>query len=213
MPWFLVHYDKILFKFWLLKSMVFINVSHQLLSFFNQEMWVFCIKGNKFFIFYHRMCFWGVGEWIILSFSSFLLIILISWKLDHSSGSIFYFFSNMRGQSLTNQCFGVFIMKFNVNNKRCLMLSLCEILSRTLLNSSSLGGCSNTAMWQWIRHLLKFFLPVFLSMLKWNSTFSFLLSSSKISASKASCVFLQLKLPSNIFSNILACSASVGSAI
>ena len=97
--------------------------------------------------------------------------------------------------------------------KRCLMLSLCEILSRTLLNSSRLGGFSNTAMWQWIRHLLKFFLPVFLSMLKWNSTFSFLLSSSKISASKASCVFLQLKLPSNIFSNILACSASVGSAI
>ena len=54
------------------------------------------------------------------------------------------------------------------------------------------------------------FLP---SMIKSNKNFSFLLSSSNISVSKASLVFTQLKPPINVFSNNLTCLASVGRAM
>ena len=59
-----------------------------------------------------------------------------------------------------------------------------------------------------------FFLFVFLtSMCKSDITFSFLLSLSNISVSKASLVLTQLKPPISVLSNYLTCSVPVGRAV
>ena len=110
------------------------------------------------------------------------------------------------------------------------MLLSCQILSKFLLNSSRLGGCfcflmqpyGNGFIIAWPYWLFSSIFSIFVKILfvcflpsifKSSKTFSFLLSSSKISVSKASCGFTQLKPPIYIFLNILTCSASVGSAI
>ena len=117
---------------------------------------------------------------------------------------------------IKKQCFGGFIINLLSTIKRCPMLSFCEILSRILLNSSKLGGCScfliqpygNGFVMEWPYWLLSSIFSIFVdilfvcflpSMFKSNNTFSILLSSSKISVSKASRVFTQLKPPINVF--------------
>ena len=83
------------------------------------------------------------GNALILSFSSFLLIILISWRVDLSNGSIFYFFSKIGGyNSSKSKVLGFLSWNLISAIKTCRILSSWDTLWSILLNSTKLVECS-----------------------------------------------------------------------
>ena len=150
------------------------------------------------------------GNALILSFSSFLLIILISWRVDLSNGSIFYFFSKIGGyNSSKSKVLGFLSWNLISAIKTCRILSSWDTLWSILLNSTKLVECSclliqpygsgfviacpywlfSSIFSIFVEIIFVCFLP---SMFKSNNTFQFLLPSGKISVSKVSLVLTKL---------------------
>ena len=175
------------------------------------KKWRSSAKREIHFFFLNIECVFEVyGKEFTLSLSSFLWIILISWRVDLSYAPFSCFFKGRWVNFIEQQSLGVYIVKFNINNKTVsyfifMRNSIKDFIKfnqtwgmfLTLWQMASLYWLFSSVFDNFVEILFVWFLP---SMCKSNNTFSFLLSSVRISVSKANLVFTQRKPPISVLS-------------
>ena len=171
----------------------------------------------------------------IISFSSSLTRILISWRADLSNGSIFlFFFKDWRIHFTEQQRFWVLNVKFNIDNKKVTdLIFMCNFVQYLIEFKQTWGrgwvvlvfSCNHMEkVLSWLAHtdyfhlflifLLNFFLFVFYHRcLNQIVPFHFYYHWEEFEYQKPIWCLRSWSLQLIFFSKTLTCSASVGRAI